>query len=281
MVRRGREVRAALGSSPSGDFPPGHLGRQGRQGGGGGGRGGSRGVQRRRRLRPGGSGDERDLLPALLLGRGAAADDVFADRFQVQADDCAPTLVADVVVRPADRGETVVHRRGRDRRVHRNGASDRRVPVLVHHRVEPAVKISYRQIITLATHKDTTVLEKRQSTDARENASNDRTRLAAPHRLTGHDMAWRTVGRERSVRVARAQRVGREASSLAAGFDAVVYVEHVRRRSYIMFTLLFVFVSRFGGTRGGIDSDKHEFDFIHNNLFDCSLYSVDKRIIVL
>jgi len=50
--------------------------------------------------------------PLLLAAAAAAADDVLADRFQVQAGR-APTLVADVMVRPADRGETVVDGGGR------------------------------------------------------------------------------------------------------------------------------------------------------------------------
>lgn len=73
----------------------------------------------------------RSVLSPLIVDDDAAA--VFAHRFQVQAaDDRASPLVTHVMVRPADRGETVVHRCGRtaDRRI---GARDRRVPMMVHH----------------------------------------------------------------------------------------------------------------------------------------------------
>lgn len=133
IVGRGRKVRATLGPPTGSDFPPRHIRRQGWQSGGGRGR---RGIQRRRRLRPRGDGRgvRSVLLPPLLFGRSpAATDDVFADRFQMQADDRTPSLVADVVVRPADRSKTIVHRRGGGWWIRRDGARDRRVSVLVHH----------------------------------------------------------------------------------------------------------------------------------------------------
>lgn len=77
----------------------------------------------------------RSVLSPLIDDDDAATAAVFADRFQVQAaDDRAPPLVTHVMVRPADRGETVVNRSGRaaDRRI---GARDRRIPMMVHHGV--------------------------------------------------------------------------------------------------------------------------------------------------
>lgn len=76
------------------------------------------------------------LLLLLLLGA-----DVFADRFQVMVlllqvhyNGCATSVVADVMVWPAYRGETIVYRRGRAAGgwIHRRAGG---VPVIViHHR---------------------------------------------------------------------------------------------------------------------------------------------------
>lgn len=117
--RRGSKVGTTLGPPAGGDFPPGHVGRQRRQ----------RGGRPSARLGPE-AGIQLQLLAA----------DVLADRFQVQAHGRggrSPPLVADVMVRPAYRGETVVHRGGRRIRGH-GGTADRvvvvTVPMLVHHR---------------------------------------------------------------------------------------------------------------------------------------------------
>lgn len=116
--RRGSKVGTTLGPPTGCDFPPGHVGRQRRQ----------RGDRPGTRLGPE-AGVQLQLLAA----------DVLADRFQVQAYGRAPTLVADVMVRPADSGKTVVHRGGRRIRGH-GGTPDRVivvlmvVPMLVHHR---------------------------------------------------------------------------------------------------------------------------------------------------
>jgi len=129
--RRGSKVGTTLGPPAGGDFPPGHVGRQRRQ------RGGRSGA----RLGPE-AGVQLQLLAA----------DVLANRFQVQAygrGGRAPPLVADVMVRPADCGETVVHRGGRRIRDH-GGTPDRVVvmmvvvPMLVHHRCTLAVGLDVR-----------------------------------------------------------------------------------------------------------------------------------------